>query len=457
MEYFPDFLRPERVTSLAQAALDKRGEYLVYVMDASLRAYGNHALEYAVFEANRLGRSLVVVYNLDEKQPFMNTRKLHFIHGALKKVDERLSRRGILFLVRKTESLLKLVNEAVSVVVDAGYTGHQQTFRKTLAKYCDSVKMVEGDVVVPVKTASTRAEPYARTIRPKLLNKLDNFLETVPEIPVKQSSTDLDIEGLRYETFEHLLKDFGSIEFVEPVKDVVGGEDEAHKRLETFVGERLDRYAAERSDPGSEACSELSPYLRYGMISPVQVLKRVFEYRRRGDVNVESLINELVVWRELARNGEVYNPFFEKYEGLPEWARETLSIHAGDRREQVYSMSELERADTHDVYWNAAQQELLATGKIHNYMRMYWCKKLLEWTDSPETAYRYAVYLNNKYGLDAEDPNSYLGISWCFGAYDRPFTESKIYGKVRRMTDQSLKRKKQINNYIQRWSAPAGI
>ncbi|MEM2557049.1 MAG: deoxyribodipyrimidine photo-lyase [Candidatus Caldarchaeum sp.] len=442
---------------MAQTALDNGGDYLVYVMDASLRSSWNHALEYAVFEANRLGRSLVVVYNLDEKQPFMNTRKLHFIQRALKNVGEQLRKRGILFLVRKTESLLKLVNEAVSVIVDAGYTRHQQTFRKTLAKHCHSVTMVEGDVIVPVKTASNRAEPYARTIRPKLLNRLTDFLETVPAIPVKQASADLDIEGLRYETFYDLSKDFGSIEFVEPVKHVVGGEDEAQKRLETFVKERLDRYAAERSDPGSDSCSELSPYLRYGMISPVQVLKHVFEYRRRGDVNVESLINELVVWRELARNAEVYNPFFERYEGLPEWARETLGIHARDHRDYVYSLGELERAETHDVYWNAAQRELLMTGKIHNYMRMYWCKKLLEWTDSPETAYRYAVYLNNKYGLDAEDPNSYLGIGWCFGAFDRPFTESSIYGKVRRMTAESLKRKKLIKTYLQRWSAPAGI
>jgi deoxyribodipyrimidine photo-lyase len=170
----------------------------------------------------------------------------------------------------------------------------------------------------------------------------------------------------------------------------------------------------------------------------------------RKDENVDSFFNELIVWRELARNFCYYNPNYNQYEGIPDWAKETLEEHKNDKREYIYTIEELENAKTHDEYWNSAQLELLKTGKMHNYMRMYWCKKLIEWTDDPKKAFDIACYLNDKYELDGRDPNSYAGISWCFGTHDRPWKERKIFGKIRYMSTSVLEAKFDIKKYVEK-------
>ncbi|MCS7137873.1 MAG: deoxyribodipyrimidine photo-lyase [Candidatus Caldarchaeum sp.] len=458
----PGMMRAERVRRLKAGVGESRGGFVAYVMYASHRVNHNYALEYAVQRANELRKPVAVIFPIIEKKPHPNLRRFRFMLENLLKMRRELSRRNIKLVVRKNFEFTSLLKEAGLVVVDRPYLTHQRRFVDEVVVNAGSeVVMVEGDVVVPVEVASQRPEPYARTIRPKIVKNLEKFLEPLPAQAPQTSSLQLDMPSWDEETVEDYLKGLDVDPTVEPVGYFVGGEDEAMRRLTVFVSSRLDVYAEKRSDPGAEACSELSPYLRWGMVCPVQVLLAASKKFGFDNVNMQSLVNEIVVWRELARNAAVFNPLYGSYDGLPEWARQTLENHASDRREHVYSLHELENAETHDKYWNAAQRELQRTGKIHNYMRMYWCKKLIEWTDHPRTAFEYAVYLNDRYGLDGVDPNSYLGISWCFGAFDRPFFETKIYGKIRKMTEESLKRKPGINKYLNLHTAggggPAGI
>ncbi|MDW8042808.1 MAG: deoxyribodipyrimidine photo-lyase [Nitrososphaerota archaeon] len=449
----PSFIMQERVHVLKHGDARTRGEFASYLMYASHRSVHNYALEYAVHAANELRRPLLVLFPLIERKPHPNLRRFRFMLEGMVKLRRSLAARGIRLVVGRNFDFARLIGESCLVVLDSPYLPHQRRFLREAVEGAEApVVMVEGDVVVPVGVASAKAEPYARTIRPKILNNLQRFLEEVPQLELKAPSLDVDVPSWDEDSVEDYLNELDIDVTVPPVDYYVGGEDEALRRLEVFVRERLRFYAERRSDPGADATSELSPYLRWGMISPVQVLKEALKRFELDDENVRRLIDELVVWRELARNAAVYNPDFGRFGGLPDWARRTLEEHASDRREHVYSLEELERAQTHDRYWNAAQRELLRTGKIHNYMRMYWCKRLIEWTEDPRTGFEYAVYLNDRYGLDGVDPNSYLGISWCFGAFDRPFTESRVFGKVRRMTEESLRRHPMIERYLRRYS-----
>jgi deoxyribodipyrimidine photo-lyase len=191
----------------------------------------------------------------------------------------------------------------------------------------------------------------------------------------------------------------------------------------------------------------MSPYLHFGQISPITL---ALEANVMGSPGTESFLEELMVRRELAFNFVHYNPSYDRFECLPDWARQTLDHHSMDIREYIHSFGELENGATHDPYWNAAQKEMKTTGKMHNYMRMYWGKKILEWMEDPRAAFEIALKLNNKYSLDGRDPNSYAGVAWCFGKHDRPWTERPIFGKVRYMNDKGLRRKFKIDDYVEK-------
>ncbi|MEM4328818.1 MAG: deoxyribodipyrimidine photo-lyase, partial [Candidatus Caldarchaeum sp.] len=379
----PEFMRPERI-HVRKVVPEGRGEFVLYVMDACQRSLGNFALEYAVYQADRLGYPLVVVVPVDEKMPHANLRRFKFMLEGLARLGEVLETRKIRLLVEKADRIKRFLAESCFTVLDMAYLGFQRTFRSKIIESSQcSVVEVEGNVVVPVELASKKPEPYARTIRPKLIKHLNQFIEDLPIQTPKHSSTQLDLE----QDVEKLMQSVKIDRTVSPVDYFTGGEDNALSRLKVFTEKKIQRYAEGRSDPGEDFSSELSPYLRFGMVSPVQVVRAALEAVGPNDVNFNSLVNELVVWRELARNAAYYNPLFGSYDGLPEWAKQTLETHKADRREYVYDLQTLEKAETHDIYWNAAQRELLYTGKIHNYMRMYWCKKLIEWTDDPRTAF----------------------------------------------------------------------
>jgi deoxyribodipyrimidine photo-lyase len=236
-----------------------------------------------------------------------------------------------------------------------------------------------------------------------------------------------------------------------PAGDAVGflkgGTSEALKLLDDFIETKLDDVPTCRNDPSHECVSHLSPYLHFGQISALDIAMQI---RARKSPGADIFLEELIVRRELAMNFVHYNPQYDSYECLPAWARKTLDAHARDPREYVYELEELEKAKTHDEYWNAAQMEMVKTGYMHGYMRMYWGKKILEWTPSPKEAFARALYLNNTYQLDGRDPNSFAGVAWCFGKHDRAWAARPVFGTVRYMNDRGLRRKFNIDAYVKR-------
>ena len=208
-------------------------------------------------------------------------------------------------------------------------------------------------------------------------------------------------------------------------------------------------YPKLRNDPILDYQSSLSPYLHFGQISPVYVALRILDSNASIEAK-EAYLEEIVVRRELAVNYVQHNENYDNFNGLPEWAKRTLGSHKNDQREYLYNLRELENAETHDPYWNAAQNEMRITGKMHGYMRMYWGKKIVEWTENPEIAFNMALYLNNKYELDGRDPNGFAGIAWCFGKHDRPWKERPVFGNVRYMNENGLRRKFDADKYIEK-------
>jgi deoxyribodipyrimidine photo-lyase len=223
------------------------------------------------------------------------------------------------------------------------------------------------------------------------------------------------------------------------------GTSEARRRLNRFLCDKLEGYADSRSEP---AASMLSPHLHFGQISPVKIALKARESKSGTRDDRAAFLEELIVRRELSMNFVNFSPDYDDYSSLPDWARTTLSERADDQREHVYSREQLEAAETHDAYWNAAMREMVHTGYMHNYMRMYWAKKILEWSRTPMDAFETALHLNNKYFLDGRDPNSYANVAWVFGLHDRARTERPVFGKVRYMNAAGLKRKFDMKAYM---------
>jgi deoxyribodipyrimidine photo-lyase len=291
-----------------------------------------------------------------------------------------------------------------------------------------------------------------------------------PEIPseIRNRWPEADLDLLAKGPVDRALPMVGGA--VGPT-ETVGGERAARRKLGAFVDRLLAEYGEQRNDPDSDGTSGLSAYLHFGHISAHEVVDAVFrsEGWTPGDIepgasgkrsgwwgvsaSAESFLDELVTWREVGFNAAAHQPGYERYESLPDWARRTLSDHEGDHREHVYSLEEFESAATHDALWNAAQRQLVREGRIHGYLRMLWGKKILEWTLSAREALEVMVELNNKYALDGRDPNSYSGIMWVLGRYDRPWgPERPIFGKIRYMTSANTARKVGVAEYLKRYA-----
>jgi deoxyribodipyrimidine photo-lyase len=226
------------------------------------------------------------------------------------------------------------------------------------------------------------------------------------------------------------------------------GEKEAYSLFSHFLAEKLSRYAEYRNDPTEDGLSNMSPYLHFGQISSQKMA--LDTYRNASDLkSSDSFLEELIVRRELSDNFCFYTEHYDSFDSFPDWARKTLNLHRHDRRDYIYSLEEFESAGTHDDLWNAAQREMAERGKMHGYMRMYWAKKILEWTDSPEEALEIAIYLNDKYELDGRDTNGYTGIAWAIGGlHDRAWGERDVFGKIRYMSYKGCKSKFNVKAYV---------
>ena len=447
---------PDRIQSLNDRGVQKGGRYVLYWMQQSQRARRNPALERALQHANEEDLPVLVAFGLMDDYPEANLRHYTFMLEGLRETQQRLAERGLKMVVRHGRPdrvALHYAEDAAALVTDRGYLRHQKNWRSHVADNAPcQVEQVEGDVVVPVETASDKAEYAARTIRPKIHEHLERCLQLPDPVPVGTPSLDLDVdEGLPLDDIGRVTDRLDLNRDVAPVSSLYqGGASEAEHVLDGFLAEHLDGYDGNRNQIHTSAVSHMSKYLHFGQISPVWLAQQV----RRADgpeSDVESYIEELVVRRELAMNHVHFRPdTYDAYECLPEWARESLAEHADDERDHVYDCAELEHGETHDPYWNAAMKEMRETGYMHNYMRMYWGKKILEWSPAPRTAFERTLHLNNKYFLDGRDPNSFANVAWIFGLHDRGWKERPVYGKVRYMSRGGLERKADPDAYVEK-------
>ncbi len=446
-------INSKRVKKLNKKPLQK-GEYVLYWMQAAQRAHYNPALEFAVEQANEKNLPLLVFFGLTPNFPEGNARHYYFLLEGLARVKEDLGDRGIELIVWQTEpfaGVKKLGERALMVVTDGGYLEIEKTWRKqaAIALECLLVQ-VETNTVVPVEEVSSKEEYAAYTFRKKQKPHLPRYLVESEQIPIKKKSLNFfDFPSIMLSDLDRIIGDLKIPSSPGRVEKIKGGTGEALKSLDYFLDNKLDKFHEKAGDPAWDWQSGLSPYLHFGQISPVYVALKTLDRESPGE---EDFLEQLLVRRELSFNFVNFNPFYsgplEKM--LPEWAWNTLRSHENDSREYLYSTEEFENASTHDEYWNAAQKEMVVTGKMHGYMRMYWGKKILEWSRTPENAFSLCLYLNNKYNLDGRDPNSFAGVSWCFGKHDRAWTERYIFGKVRYMNEKGLERKFDMGKYLEK-------
>jgi len=447
---------PARLQPLNEKSRRDDGRYVLYWMQQSQRAVHNPALEYAVEQANDEGKPLLLVFGLMDDYPEANLRHYTFMLEGLQETQAVLAERGIRMVVRHgapDEVALAYADDASLLVTDRGYLRHQKRWRAHVAEAAPCrVVQVEGDVVVPVETVTDKAEYAARTIRPKIHEHLDRFLALPESVSVKHPSMDLHVqEGLSLDDVSAVTDRLDLDRTVPPVSALYrGGRSEATETLNGFLAQHLDGYDESRNQIQSDAVSHMSKYLHFGQISPVWLAQQI-QAAEGPEPDIDSYIEELIVRRELAMNHVHFRPdTYDAYECLPDWARESLAEHAGDEREYVYSREALDRGETHDPYWNAAMTEMRETGYMHNYMRMYWGKKILEWSPHPKTAFERTLAFNNRYFLDGRDPNSYANVAWVFGLHDRGWKERPVYGKVRYMSQGGLERKADPDGYVEK-------
>ncbi len=442
----------ERIQVLNTKGMANR-PYVLYWMQSAQRAECNHALAYAVQKANELHKPLIVFFIITENFPEANARHYRFMLEGLRETKVQLAMRGIQMLVKKgspQEVALELSSLAALLVVDRGYLRVERAWRADLADNAACpVVQVETNVIVPVQTASQKEEYAARTLRPKINRLLSVF--TVPLIEQAANHSSLGI-CLPYETFaiediDMALKQLTVDATVKPVDCYAGGTTQAKAFLDEFIINKLPRYAELKNDPSLDYQSNLSPYLHFGQISPLYIYLRLAEVPEEAR---DVFLDELVVRRELSVNFVYYNDQYDGYDSIPAWAKATLAKHLSDDRPYRYTLNTLEEAKTHDRYWNAAQLEMVWTGKMNGYMRMYWGKKILEWSATPQEAYQAAIFLNNRYNLDGRDPNAFAGIAWCFGKHDRPWREREVFGTIRYMNAGGLERKFDMQGYLRK-------
>ncbi len=426
----------------------REGDYVLYWMQASPRSHFNHALEYAINQANRLKKPLLAYFGITDNFPEANERHYHFLLEGLRETQILLGDRGIKLIIRlcsPPDGVIELAENASMVITDRGYLRIQREWvQKVISNIHCPFHQVETNVVVPVETASPKDEYSAATLRKKINKRLDDFLVPLQKRVIEKKSLDIPVDSVSLDDLDIIIKTIGVDSKVKPANKFAGGNSSALIFLNDFLKNKLHKFG-ERNDPSQDYTSHMSPYLHFGQISPLYI---ALEVLNTNSVGTSPYLDELIVRRELAMNLVFYNENYDNLDCLPEWAQKTLNKHRKDNREYTYSFEEFENAKTHDPYWNAAQKEMMFTGKMHGYMRMYWGKKIIEWTSDPEEAYTIALTLNNKYELDGRDPNGYAGVSWCFGKHDRAWKERDIFGKIRYMNANGLRRKFKIDNYV---------
>lgn len=436
--------------------LDQRrysGGAILYWMSRDQRVDDNWALLFAYEMAKKFQAPLFVIFNLVPEFLGATLRQYDFMVRGLQEVVVNLEQLNIpfrLFTGQPDATIPKFIkNQQVGAVIcDFSPLRIYRHWKQELAvKIGVPLFEVDAHNIIPCWSASPKQEFAARTIRPKIHRQLHHSLEEFPELTAMPASLYTPAPETNWQEALSSLKvdtNVKPIEWLEP------GETGARQTLDSFISRKLENYAQNRNNPVLDSLSNLSPYLHFGQISAQRIALEV-EKTITNKESAEAFLEELIVRRELSDNYCYYNNHYDSIEGLADWARKTLDDHRSDPREYIYSVEEFESARTHDPSWNAAQMEMVKTGKMHGYMRMYWAKKILEWSPSPEEAIQTAIYLNDKYELDGRDPNGYVGVLWAVGGlHDRPWFERPVYGKIRYMNANGLRRKFDVDTYIKK-------
>ena len=445
-------IKPHRV-NLLQDGEKKRGP-VIYWMSRDQRVHDNWALLFAQKLSKENNSEFAVVFNLVPDFLEATIRQYGFMLKGLEQLEKEFEKYNIPFFLLQGKSEKTISNfikeNNVSVIVsDFDPLRIKRIWKRDLAKKIN-IPFYEVDAhnIVPCKYLSQKVEFGAYTIRPKIHKALPEFLDEFPKLLKMKNLQMLTSENIDWEKVERNLEiDFS----VKEVDWIIPGEKEAKKVLKKFIQQKLDNYDEQRNDPTKDAQSNLSPYLHFGQLSAQRVVLEIYKLKNHSK-STEAFLEELIVRRELSDNYCYYNTNYDSFDGFPEWAKKTLNEHKKDKREFVYSLKQFENTETHEDLWNAAQKQLVKTGKLHGYMRMYWAKKILEWSKSPEDALRISIYLNDKYELDGRDPNGYVGCAWSIGGvHDRAWTERPVFGKIRYMNYSGCKRKFDVEAYIKKW------
>lgn len=389
---------------------DSEIKHLIYIMHNAFRIQNNHSLYHA------LGFNRDITIYLIEPLD-IHPRTITFFENGVHDIENQLTNQNIntIRIKRNQLDVMKLSSNS-QVVMDMYYLKEEKELYENLLSLCDEhdsgFDLVETNVSVPVTECSQKEEYSARTIRSKLHKKLPEFYDVVS-----------------------------------PFKMLLQGEKDALNLLENFVSTKLNKYHL-RNNPATNVTSELSPYLKFGFISPLTILSYLKDVESD---NKDSFLEELIVRRELSYNFVFNNPNYYSFESITyPWAYQTMKNHFHDEREYVYTVEDYINFDTHDSYFNTAMKEMVHHGTMHGYMRMYWCKKIIEWSKTYEEAYKTAMTLNNYYFIDGNSPNGYTGVAWCFGKHDRAWKERNIFGKLRYMNQAGLERKFDMEEYVSR-------
>lgn len=481
---------PIRIARLNREPIRDQADWVVYWMVAYRRSAWNFALQRAADWAGALGRPLIILEGLRCGYPWASDRFHRFVLDGMADQERAFEDTSVCYYPYLESQpgtgsgLLEALAERAAVVVTDDFPCFflprmQQAVAGRLGVRLESI---DSNGLLPLR-AVDRTYPAAYHFRRALQKNLpDHLLHAPSPDPAEGSLPAIDSERLapileRWPRVDgELLGAQSSLESF-PIDHSVppvpfrGGRCAGLQALNDFLGDGFERYAEQRSHPDADAQSGLSPFLHWGHLSSHEIFRAVADKeewsinrlssetrgKRAGwwgmGVNAEAFLDELVTWREVGFNMTSREPDYDRYESLPQWARTTLEEHSQDPRPELYSAEQLESAATGDELWNAAQRQLLIEGRIHNYLRMLWGKKIIEWTKTPRDALELMVHLNNKYAVDGRNPNSYSGIFWCLGRYDRPWQERPVFGKIRYMTSASARRKLDLDGFLKRFSA----
>lgn len=478
-----------RIREVNNKDFNPNGEYVLYWMQAYRRLYSNHSLDYAVHLAEKENKPLVVYEGIRMNYPWASARLHKFILEGICENSVDAEKLGITYWPfvetpknKDNDLVFKLSEKAFAIVTDDFPCFIIPNHILIISEKSNfKVIAVDGNCIAPISKYGEVASA-ARSIRTRIhglftesYNNRSNPIPKVKKLLPYTGKSPFVLYDTKRENIEKTLKIIPFKLQILPSPGVVGGRKEALKILNNFIKTKLSRYSTDRSNPSSpEKCatSSLSPYLHFGYISVDEIIDEVLNFNSKEKWTVEELnfsqkgkregffckeeyknsfLDEILTWRDIGYLLFFKNPEFRKNLNiLPDWVQNNLKKHSNDKREFLYTKEQFESCSTHDKLWNTAQKELMVTGKMHNYMRMLWGKKVIEWSKSYEEAFSILEDFNNKYAYDGRNPNSYSGILWCFGLFDRPwFPERPIFGNLRFMSSDSTMRKFKMQDYLE--------